>query len=209
VLVAVSYSIISPILPALSLITTRAIPDYNAPEALLAKDIFSDTDVEELVALSDADQKITVDSADIPASGERYGEIICSEADINAALYYGDTMHELGLGVGTYSGDRVAYIPGGGRTILLAGHTNTVFRNLGELIIGDKIQINTSYGRYEYEVDDLRIAKDTDTSAYDFTRTDENLILYTCYPFGYLGLTNQRYFVYAKYVSGPQLDLAF
>lgn len=28
-----------------------------------------------------------------------------------------------------------------------------------------------------------------DTTTYDFTRTDENLILYTCYPFDALGFT--------------------
>ena len=45
-----------------------------------------------------------------------------------------------------------------------------------------------------------------DETAYDFTRTDENLILYTCYPFDALGFTPNRFFVYAKYVSGPVLD---
>jgi sortase A len=30
--------------------------------------------------------------------------------------------------------------------------------------------------------------------------------MYTCYPFDELGLTDQRFFVYAKYVSGPQID---
>ena len=44
-----------------------------------------------------------------------------------------------------------------------------------------------------------------DATAYDFTRTDENLIMYTCYPFDALGFTPDRYFVYAKYVSGPVL----
>ena len=29
---------------------------------------------------------------------------------------------------------------------------------------------------------------------HDFTRTDENLILYTCYPFDALGFTPNRYF---------------
>ena len=45
-----------------------------------------------------------------------------------------------------------------------------------------------------------------DTTTYDFTRTDENLILYTCYPFDALGFTPNRYFVYASYTSGPELD---
>nr|WP_298644384.1 hypothetical protein [uncultured Ruminococcus sp.] len=34
----------------------------------------------------------------------------------------------------------------------------------------------------------------------------ENLIMYTCYPFDELGLTSKRFFVYAKLVSGTQID---
>lgn len=34
----------------------------------------------------------------------------------------------------------------------------------------------------------------------------KTMILYTCYPFDALGFTPNRYFVYAKYVSGPVLD---
>lgn len=30
--------------------------------------------------------------------------------------------------------------------------------------------------------------------------------MYTCYPFDALGLTTQRYFVYAKLVSGTPID---
>lgn len=30
--------------------------------------------------------------------------------------------------------------------------------------------------------------------------------MYTCYPFDELGLTTQRYFVYAKLVSGTPID---
>ena len=40
----------------------------------------------------------------------------------------------------------------------------------------------------------------------DHVLLHENLILYTCYPFDALGFTPNRYFVYAKYVSGPVLD---
>ena len=59
---------------------------------------------------------------------------------------------------------------------------------------------------YTYTVEECKVLEYNDTSAYDFTRTDENLILYTCYPFDALGFTSQRYFVYASYTSGPMLD---
>lgn len=48
--------------------------------------------------------------------------------------------------------------------------------------------------------------KATDRTAYDLSADYENLIMYTCYPFDALGLTPQRYFVYAKLVSGTPID---
>ena len=97
-------------------------------------------------------------------------------------------------------------IPGEGRRILLAGHKNTFFNDLQSVNVGDVVTIETHYGVYTYTVESCEILEYDDTSAYDFTRTDENLILYTCYPFDTLGFTPQRYFVYASYTSGPRLD---
>ena len=39
-----------------------------------------------------------------------------------------------------------------------------------------------------------------------FSADKESLIMYTCYPFDELGLTSDRFFVYAKFVSGPVID---
>ena len=99
-----------------------------------------------------------------------------------------------------------AGIPGESKTILLAGHNNTFFNDLQSVEAGDVVTIETHYGTYTYTVEECKVLEYNDTSAYDFTRTDENLILYTCYPFDALGFTSQRYFVYASYTSGPMLD---
>ena len=93
-----------------------------------------------------------------------------------------------------------------GKTILLAGHNNTFFNDLQHAEAGATVTITTHYGVYTYEVAGTEILDYQDETAYDFTRTDENLILYTCYPFDALGFTPNRFFVYAKYVSGPVLD---
>ena len=71
---------------------------------------------------------------------------------------------------------------------------------------GSLIHIDTHYGSYVYRVTEMKLADYQDTTTYDFTRTDENLILYTCYPFDAFGFTPERYFVYAEYVSGPMID---
>ena len=93
-----------------------------------------------------------------------------------------------------------------GKTILLAGHNNTFFNDLQHAEVGATVTITTHYGVYTYEVTEMKVMDYQDETSYDFSRTDENLILYTCYPFDALGFTPNRYFVYAKYVSGPVLD---
>lgn len=51
------------------------------------------------------------------------------------------------------------------------------------------VTIETHYGTYTYTVERCEVRDYQDTTTYDFTRTDENLILYTCYPFDALGFT--------------------
>ncbi|MDD4850393.1 MAG: sortase, partial [Gemmiger sp.] len=68
------------------------------------------------------------------------------------------------------------------------------------------VTLQTHYGSYTYQITETKIADYRDETTYDFTRNDENLILYTCYPFDALGFTADRYFVYASLVSGPVLD---
>ena len=158
-------------------------------------------------ATDDSTETQTIDKQTItyPRPGDRYGEISIDGTTVSAPLYYGDDTATLNKGVGTYKDDIGVGIPGEGKTILLAGHNNTFFNGLQQVEIGDIVTIETHYGTYTYEVTDMQVKDYQDSTAYDFSRTDENLIMYTCYPFDALGFTPDRYFVYAKYVSGPVL----
>ena len=131
--------------------------------------------------------------------------LICAAVDcqIRADLYFGDSWYVLGNGVGIYNGSA---IPGYGRTVLIAGHNNTYFNGLKYAEEGQIIKIRTNYGNYKYEITGTKITDCEDRSAYDLNKNEENIILYTCYPFDTLGLTNLRAFIYAKYVSGPMID---
>lgn len=155
---------------------------------------------------ADAPQTIPLSSITYPAEGDKYAEISISGTTVSAPVYYGDSNSLLNQGVGTYKDANGVGIPGQGKTILLAGHNNTFFNDLQHVAVGAVVTIRTAYGTYTYEVTDTEVKDYQDASAYDFTRTDENLILYTCYPFDALGFTPNRFFVYAKYVSGPTLD---
>ena len=137
-----------------------------------------------------------------PTFGDKYAELTIDSADISAPVYYGDGNEQLQKGVAQYIGTMFV---GSGSTVMISGHNNTYFRNLGEVQLGDTVVLKTNYGEYTYAVEKTKITHNTDANAYDLAANYENLILYTCYPFNMLGLTPQRYFVYCKYVSGPRI----
>lgn len=180
----------------------------NSQTVTQPQDLFD----EAAAALAEAEQpkneSIPLSSITYPAKGDRYGRIIIDGTTVDAPLYFGDSNAVLNQGVGTYGDSLGAGIPGQGQTVLLAGHNNTFFNDLQSVEIGDVITIQTHYGTYTYTVERCQVYDYQDTTSYDFTRTDENLILYTCYPFDALGFTPDRYFVYASYTSGPLLDAA-
>ena len=153
----------------------------------------------------ESNDKLPISEIQYPKTGEQFGELIIEDCSIENKLFFGDGSVPLRNGVGVYNG---SFIPGYGKTILVAGHNNTYFNGLKNAEAGQKVTIRTSYGNYTYEITDTAVKKATDTSAYDLSADKENLIMYTCYPFDELGLTDKRFFVYAKYVSGPQIDKA-
>lgn len=138
-----------------------------------------------------------------PESGDLLGHLTVSGTTVDCDVYYGDSESEFKKGAGTYKG---AHIPGEGGTILMGAHTNTYFRDFESAQIGADVTFTTDYGEYHYTITDMKVASDTDTTAYDLDADEENLIMYTCYPFGTLTYTDQRYFIYCDYVSGPTIE---
>ena len=143
-----------------------------------------------------------VDLENYPESGDYLGHLTVSGTTVDCDVYYGDSETEFSKGAGTYKG---AKIPGEGGTILMGGHTGTYFRDFESVEVGDEVTFTTYYGEYHYVVTGTRVATDTDTTAYDLDATEENLIMYTCYPFGIINPTDERFFVYCDLVSGPSV----
>lgn len=154
----------------------------------------SQTSKQEIISISDFT---------FPSYEDQFGELIIDDCEIKADLFFGDSWYVLSNGVGIYNGSA---IPGYGRTILIAGHNNTYFNGLKHAKEGQIVKIRTNYGNYQYEITGMKITDNEDRSAYDLDKNEENLIMYTCYPFDTLGLTDMRAFIYAKYVSGPIID---
>ncbi|MGN0450356.1 MAG: class D sortase [Ruminococcus sp.] len=155
------------------------------------------------VTKEDKKSYVKNDAVEYPNYGNQFGELIIEECGIDNKLFFGDGEVALRNGVGIYNG---SFIPGYGGTILVAGHNNTYFNGLKYAEKGQTVVIRTSYGNYEYRITDTAVKKATDRTAYDLNAGYENLIMYTCYPFDELGLTDYRFFVYAELVSGTPID---
>lgn len=146
-------------------------------------------------------EELPISAVDFPSYEAVYGEIIIESVGIQCPLIYGDTDAALRRGACQYIGSRIIGYPG---TTLVCAHVNRHFSQLHRVQVGDLIQVNTTYGSYVYQATNVFVAPATDSKAFDLNRTDENLVLYTCYyEQTALGSVKKRFFVQADYVSGP------
>ncbi|MGX7243541.1 class D sortase [Enterococcus quebecensis] len=140
-----------------------------------------------------------------PVGGDQFGEVVIDKVGINEPLYYGDSEDILRLGAGQYIG---SMIPGDLGTTLIGGHNLPSFGKIYYLEPGDTVSIHTHYGDYTYQVTEVKVAdyRDSSINTKLGDRSKRSLILYTCYPLDAIGLTPERVFVSADYVSGPIIN---
>ena len=151
---------------------------------------------------SETGNKETVEEPNI---GDRYGQLVCERLGINAPVYFGDNDDVLNMGIGTYP---ASWIPGCGHTTLMSGHNNTSLKVLGDVEIGDEFLLTTEYGEYKYVVSEFTIVHESEVEACRLDSDEEQVVIYTCYPFYRIsGRRTERFFVYLKKVSGPEIEL--
>lgn len=129
-----------------------------------------------------------------PGYNTTYGVI--NILDESEKIYFGDSADVLKRGVGQATN---SYLPGEGKNTILSGHNTKIFKNLADLKSGSKVTIETTYGKFIYQVYDSKIVSDTNMESLQID--GENLIMYTCYPNNTLIYTNQRLVVYAKLID--------
>lgn len=129
--------------------------------------------------------------------GEVIGEIRFPTLNKKVAILEGTESPELKKGAGHYIGS--AAIGAVGNNVL-AGHRDTVFRNLGELVAGDLIELESMDGTFTYEVTGSTIVDGNERGA--IKPSDKAILtLITCYPFSYVGSAPDRYLLSAKLVK--------
>ncbi len=129
-----------------------------------------------------------------PVDGEVVGLLSLPKIESELAIVEGTDPDELAKGVGHYKG---SFYPEQGGQIVLSGHRDTVFKRVGELELGDELVMKMPYGEVTYEIVNTKIVDADDTSIITLQDQEEELILTTCYPFGYVGDATERYIIYA------------
>lgn len=137
----------------------------------------------------------------VPVTGEQYGEVSCEEIGLKAPLYYGDSDDILLKGAGQ---SLMSKCPGLGETTLVGAHDSTYFAPLKDLKERHTIIILTTYGKFEYIVDNINIIDSGGFQLPEDNKDGEKLILYTCYPFGDIQSDRPERIVYTcSKTSGP------
>ncbi len=194
------YPALSPFFSSVEMMFSDGDKDFSTAYENIFVPLPGDTSLES--GENGSDQQIDASDVQYPNYGVCFGQLAIEDCGVDAKLFYGDGNVPLRNGVGIYNG---SFIPGYGKTVLVAGHNNTFFNGLKYAQPGQEVKISTSYGNYVYQITSAEVKKASDNTAFDLGAQEENLVMYTCYPFDELGLTEQRYFVYAKYVSGPKI----
>jgi sortase A len=136
-----------------------------------------------------------------PSVGDVIGSLTIPKIKKTISIIEGTGSKELKLGVGHYVG---SVLPGVSDNSVLAGHRDSVFRNLGDLKIGDLITVRTRYGTFVYEVHKIRIVNANDRTVIVPT-TNSVLTLSTCYPFRFIGNAPKRYIIQAGLIIGEPI----
>lgn len=139
-----------------------------------------------------------------PLPGDAIAKIEVPAAGISDYVVEGTDAGSLRKGPGHYP---ETPMPGERGTTAIAGHRTTYgapFRDLDDLSPGDRILVETSYGRFAYTVERTQIVDDS--ARWVLRRVaHDRLVLTACHP---LYSAAQRIVVFARAMGGPAKDAA-
>ena len=125
--------------------------------------------------------------------GESVGHLVIPRLGASLYVVEGAEKEDLENGPGHVVGTAM---PGPTGNCVIAGHRDTVFRQLKDIHPGDEIVVETHEASYHYRVRDMNIILPTNTKCLMPTPKAE-LHLITCYPFYFVGNAPKRYVVSA------------
>jgi sortase A len=136
-------------------------------------------------------------STSVLRPGSAIGELTIPRVALGAIILHGSDARTLRRGPGHLENTA---LPGSTGNVVIAGHRDSFFRQLREVIVGDDIFIDTTEAHLHYQVTSTSVVNPHDLSVLDYT--DEPILtLITCYPFWVLGPAPERFVVRAALVS--------
>ena len=126
--------------------------------------------------------------------GDALGRLVIPRLGLRTVVVEGTDADELARGPGHYPSTS---LPGLGGTVAVAGHRTTYsqpFRHIDELRAGDRIELTTQYGSFQYVVYAREIVDDHDWSIVR-RRSFEQIVLSACHP---LYSASERIVVFAR-----------
>lgn len=132
-----------------------------------------------------------------PVEGDNIGSLTIPVLKLKLSIFQGTGTKELKEGVGHFT---QSVLPGEKDNCVFSGHRDTVFRQIGNLKIGDQLIVQTSAGIFTYEVSGTRIVHEDDKTV--IVPIDHAVLtMTTCYPFNAIGNAPDRYIVSADLVK--------
>jgi sortase A len=132
-----------------------------------------------------------------PHQDDVIGKITFPNLKKEFPIIEGTDQEQLERGVGHYIGSGW---PGEADNTVLAGHRDTVFRELGLVKIGDIVEVETVAGSFTYRITEQRIVHQDDrTVIVPYDR--EVLTLITCYPFNFVGPAPDRFILVGELIE--------
>ncbi len=174
-------------------------PDYSINANLDSDRIFSTEHTVE--GISEIPLVLTVPDKPLysvyPEEGDNIGSLTIPALQLELPIIQGTGANELKKGVGHFA---QSVLPGEEDNCVFSGHRETVFRQIGDLKIGDQLIVQTSAGTFIYEVSGTRIVHADDKTV--IVPTDHAVLtLTTCYPFNTPGYFPDRYIVSADLIQ--------
>jgi sortase A len=125
------------------------------------------------------------------------GEMEVPRLGLKVIVVQGDSPSILQRAVGHLPGSA---LPGDAGNVALAGHRDTFFRPLKDILPGDAITLKTPEGNFQYRVESTAVVPPTDVRVIQASG-GRILTLITCFPFYYVGSAPDRFIVRARQIE--------
>jgi len=132
-----------------------------------------------------------------PTAGALLGRLEAPTVQMSTAVLEGSDDATLSRGAGHIEDTP---LPGQAGNVGIAGHRDTVFRQLRHIKVGDPLELATSDRLYRYRIAKTAIVGPDDVDVLDPTG-QPTLTLVTCYPFEFVGHAPRRFVVQAVLVD--------